>query len=74
MPMMRLVDIEDILTQLNNRAQEAMVIISTQKKKLSPEQIANLAGKYEAYNDAIETIAKFVGLKVIEASSDEEEE
>ena len=74
MPLMKLVDLEEIFVKLNTLAQECATAAGAKNKKLSSEQRLYLAGKAEAYQDAISMSAGLVGMKLVESTEEEESE
>lgn len=68
MPLMRLMDIEEILDQIGEKSQECMQLASN--PKTSKAQKNFLIGRAEGYSDAIQIIAEHTGMEKLPSDDD----
>lgn len=70
MPLIRLVDIEEIINLINMKSRECMQLATN--IKTSDAQKNFLIGRAEGYSDAIQIITEYVGIENLPKSSDDE--
>ena len=71
MPLMRLMDIEEILDSIGAKSRECMQLATN--LKTSKAQKNFLIGRAEGYSDAIQIIAEHVGMEKLPTDPDDEE-
>ena len=71
MPLMRLMDIEEILDLIGKKSRECMQLATN--LKTSKAQKNFLIGRAEGYSDAIQIIAEHVGMEKLPTDLDDEE-
>lgn len=71
MPLMRLMDIEEILDSIGAKSRECMQLATN--PKTSKAQKNFLIGRAEGYSDAIQIIAEHVGMEKLPTDPDDEE-
>ena len=71
MPLMRLMDIEEILDSIGAKSRECMQLATN--LKTSKAQKNFLIGRAEGYSDAIQIIAEHVGMEKLPTDPDDED-